>query len=144
MYDLDSEIREIDEYWDRENQYIKDSGIYTPEEVEQILASHEEIRRNKKDEAREKYRRELYCRSVERELMNLDREMELEPDDLDVDYDLGAMDDDDDYEMLRAMREERDAYDDFIASMDMKWLKVVKRLPLFVMQQPLLDELLAE
>ena len=120
MYDLDSEIREIDEYWDRENQYIKDSGIYTPEEVEQILASHEEIRRNKKDEAREKYRRELYCRSVERELMNLDREMELEPDDLDVDYDLGAMDDDDDYEMLRAMREERDAYDDFIASMDMK------------------------
>ena len=27
MYDLDSEIREIDEYWDRENQYIKDSGI---------------------------------------------------------------------------------------------------------------------
>ena len=120
MYDLDSEIREIDEYWDRENQYIKDSGIYTPEEVEQILASHEEIRCNKKDEAREKYRREMYCMSVERELMNLDREMELEPDDLDVDYDLGAMDDDDDYEMLRAMREERDAYDDFIASMDMK------------------------
>ena len=94
--------------------------LYTPEEVEQILASHEEIRRNKKDEAREKYRRELYCRSVEHELMNQDREMELEPDDLDVDYDLGAMDDDDDYEMLRAMREERDAYDDFIASMDMK------------------------
>lgn len=105
MYDLDSEIREIDEYWDRENQYIKNSGIYTPEEVEQILASHEEIRRNKKDEAREKYRRELYCMSVEHELMNLDREMELEPDDLDVDYDLGAMDDDDDYEMLRVMRE---------------------------------------
>ena len=32
MYDLDLEVQEIDEYWDRENQYIKDSGIYTPEE----------------------------------------------------------------------------------------------------------------
>ena len=50
-------------------------------EVEQILASHEEIRRNKKAEVRAKYKEEM--------------------------------------EMLRAMREERDAYDDFIASMDM-------------------------
>ena len=30
-----------------------------------------------------------------------------------------ASDDGVDYEMLRAMREERDAYDDFIASLDM-------------------------
>ncbi len=29
-------------------------------------------------------------------------------------------DDDYDYEMLREMKEERDAYDDFIASLDMK------------------------
>ena len=121
MYDLDSEIREIDEYWDRENQYIKDSGIYTPEEVEQILASHEEIRRNKKAEVRAKYKEEMEMLRDDIEQMQFDREIEraLEPDDWEMDYDLGAMDDDDDYEMLRAMREERDAYDDFIASMDM-------------------------
>ena len=48
-----AKIKEIDEYWDRENQYIKDSGIYTKEEVEQILANHEEIRRSKKEEVKE-------------------------------------------------------------------------------------------
>ena len=122
MYDLDSEIREIDEYWDRENQYIKDSGIYTPEEVEQILANHEEIRRNKKAEVRAKYQEEMEMLRDDIEQMQYDREMErlLGPDDLDVDYDLGLSSDDGvDYEMLRAMREERDAYDDFIASLDM-------------------------
>ena len=122
MYDLDSEIREIDEYWDRENQYIKDSGIYTPEEVEQILANHEEIRRNKKAEVRAKYKEEMEMLRDDMEKMQYDREMErlLESDDLDADYDLGlASDDGVDYEMLRAMREERDAYDDFIASLDM-------------------------
>ena len=122
MYDLDSEIREIDEYWDRENQYIKDSGIYTPEEVEQILANHEEIRRNKKAEVRAKYKEEMEMLRDDIEQMHYDREMErlLGPDDLDADYDLGlASDDGVDYEMLRAMREERDAYDDFIASLDM-------------------------
>ena len=37
------------------------------------------------------------------------------------DYGLGATYNDDyDYNMLRAMKEERDAYDDFIASMDME------------------------
>ena len=123
MYDLDSEIREIDEYWDRENQYIKDSGIYTPEEVEQILANHEEIRRNKKAEVRAKYKEEMEMLRDDIEQMQYDRELErlLETDDLDEDYDMDLMatDDDVDYEMLRAMREERDAYDDFIASMDM-------------------------
>ena len=123
MYDLDLEIQEIDEYWDRENQYIKDSGIYTPEEVEQILANHEEIRRNKKAEVRAKYKEEMEMLRDDIEQMQYDRELErlLETDDLDEDYDrdLMATDDDVDYEMLRAMREERDAYDDFIASMDM-------------------------
>lgn len=46
---LGDKFKEIDEYWDSENQYIKDSGIYTPEEVEQILANHEEIRRNQRE-----------------------------------------------------------------------------------------------
>ena len=112
MFDLDSEIREIDEYWDRENQYIKDSGIYTPEEVEQILANHEEIRRNKKQEALAKYKEELQMMRDDAELMLADDEMD----------DLVYENDYDDYyddSMLRAMREERDAYDDFIASLDM-------------------------
>lgn len=121
MYDLDSEIREIDEYWDRENQYIKDSGIYTPEEVEQILASHEEIRRNKKAEVRVKYKEEMQMLRDDIEQMQYDREIErlMESENLDVDYNLGFASDDTDYEMFRAMREERDAYDDFIASLDM-------------------------
>lgn len=51
---LSARFKEIDEYWDRENQYIKDSGIYTPEEVEQILANHEEIRRNQREERTKK------------------------------------------------------------------------------------------
>ena len=76
MYDLDSEICEIDEYWDRENQYIKDSGIYTPEEVEQILANHEEIRRNMKAEVRAKYKEEMQILHDEMEQMHYDREME--------------------------------------------------------------------
>lgn len=112
MFDLDSEIREIDEYWDRENQYIKDSGIYTPEEVEQILANHEEIRRNKKQEALAKYKEELQMMCDDAELMLADDEMgDFE---FDNDYD-----EDYDDSMLRAMKEERDAYDDFIASLDM-------------------------
>ena len=121
MYNLDSKIKEIDEYWDRENQYIKDSGIYTPEEIEQILANHEEIRRNKKAEVRAKYEEEMKMLRDDIEQMQYDKEIEtaLEPDYFDSDYNLGAIDDDEDYEMLRAMREERDAYDDFIASLDM-------------------------
>lgn len=31
------QVDEIDEYWDRENGYIINSGIYTEEEVQQIL-----------------------------------------------------------------------------------------------------------
>lgn len=55
----ESEIEEIDEYRDRENQYIKDSGIYTKEEVEQIIANHEEIRRSKKAEVKARYKGDL-------------------------------------------------------------------------------------
>ena len=56
---LGDKFKEIGEYWDRENQYIKDSGIYTPEEVEQILANHEEIRRNQREEASKKFNEEV-------------------------------------------------------------------------------------
>ena len=71
----ESEIREIDEYWDRENEYIKSSGIYTDEEVQQILANHEEIRNSKKEEARANYEIDKELLSVDREQLQLDREM---------------------------------------------------------------------
>ena len=71
----ESEIEEIDEYWDRENQYIKSSGIYTKEEVEQILANHEEIRRSKKAEAKSKYKSDFEMLRDEREQILFDKEM---------------------------------------------------------------------
>lgn len=48
----EKEVDEINEYWDRENEYIKSSGIYTKEEVEQILENHNRIRKEKLAEAK--------------------------------------------------------------------------------------------
>ena len=118
-----SKLQEVDEYWDRENQYIKTCGIYTPEEVEQILANHDEIRRSKKDEIKQEYEKLL---GDYREQIQLDREINWLDDfnlDDDLEYDMlesaASNDDTEYYQMLRDMKEERDAYDDFIASMDM-------------------------
>ena len=69
----ESEIEEIDEYWDRENQYIKSSGIYTKEEVKQILANHEEIRRSKKAEVKAKYKGDFEMLRDEREQLLFDK-----------------------------------------------------------------------
>ena len=124
----ESEIEEIDEYWDRENQYIKDSGIYTKEEVEQIIANHEEIRRSKKAEVKAKYKGDLEILRDEREQILFDKEMaEFNRDCIkdEIEYEqilIGnntSLDDTEYYENLRAKREEQAAYDDFIASLDM-------------------------
>ena len=118
-----SKLQEVDDYWDRENEYIKTCGIYTPKEVEQILANHNEIRRSKKDEIKKKYDKLL---GDYREQIQLDREINSADglymdDDLDDDMIecVASNDDAEYYQMLRDMKEERDAYDDFIASMDM-------------------------
>lgn len=118
---LGAKFKEIDEYWDRENQYIKDSGIYTREEVEQILANHEEIRRNQKEEANAKFNEEVQMYRDEHSQMELDMVGYMDPDFMDSDDEVVGFtsNDDFDYEMLRAMKEERDAYDDFVASLDM-------------------------
>ncbi len=118
---LGAKFKEIDEYWDRENQYIKDSGIYTREEVEQILANHEEIRRNQKEEANAKFNEEVQMYRDEHSQMELDMVGYMDPDFMDLDDEVVGFtsNDDFDYEMLRAMKEERDAYDDFVASLDM-------------------------
>ena len=119
---LGDKFKEIDEYWDRENQYIKDSGIYTPEEVEQILANHEEIKRNQRAEASAKFNEEVQMYREEHSQRMLDMDGYMDPDFMDLDDGIEDFesDDDFDYEMLREMKEERDAYDDFIASLDMK------------------------
>lgn len=118
-----SKLQEVDDYWDRENEYIKTCGIYTPEEVEQILVNHNEIRRSKKKEIKKKYDKLLGDYKAQ---TKLDREINgfdgLYMDD-DLDDELLVSDtsyeDAEYYRMLRDMKEERDAYDDFIASLDM-------------------------
>jgi len=124
----ESEINEIDEYWDRENQYIKDSGIYTKEEVEQIIANHEEIRQSKKAEVKAKYKGDLEMLRDEREQLLFDKEMaefnrDCVKDDIESEQILNdsdtSSDDAEYYAALRARQEEQAAYDDFIASLDM-------------------------
>ena len=124
----ESEINEIDEYWDRENQYIKDSGIYTKEEVEQIIANHEEIRQSKKAEVKANYKGDLEMLRDEREQLLFDKEMaefnrDCVKDDIESEQILNdsdtSSDDAEYYAALRARQEEQAAYDDFIASLDM-------------------------
>ena len=75
-YDMyESEVDEIDDYWDRENKHIKNSGIYTEEEVQQILANNEEMRRSKKNEAQERYELERDRLRFNREQVEHNREM---------------------------------------------------------------------
>jgi len=123
----ESEIKEIDEYWDKENQYIKSSGIYTKEEVKQILANHEEIRRSKKAEVKAKYKGDLEMLRDEREQLLFDKEMaefnrDCVKDDIEYEQLLNdsdtSSDDAEYYAALRARQEEQAAYDDFIASLD--------------------------
>jgi len=124
----ESEIKEIDEYWDKENQYIKSSGIYTKEEVKQILANHEEIRQSKKAEVKAKYKGDLEMLRDEREQLLFDKEMaefnrDCVKDDIEYEQLLNdsdtSSDDAEYYAALRARQEEQAAYDDFIASLDM-------------------------
>ncbi len=123
MDEYQSKLKEVDEYWDRENQYIKSCGIYTPEEVEQILANHNAIRRSKKKEIKKKYDKLLGDYKAK---TRIDRAItgfgDLYMDD-DLDYEMlecdTSSDDAEYYQMLRDMKEERDAYDDYIAYLDM-------------------------
>lgn len=118
----DDQVREINEYWDRENKYIKSSGIYTKEEIRQILEEHNRVRREQLAKAKEDFVWEIDWireqkqwaaedRRMEREYRELERELEMQELQDTVD-DLKAM-------AYRARREEQAAYDDFIASLDM-------------------------
>lgn len=117
------QLREVDEYWDKENKYIKTSGIYTKEEIAQILEQHEEIRRNKKKEILERFDFDMDMIAYDKEQLEFDREqVEMDLETAMQDRVLAQMDNQQDMDELRmraAMREEQAAYADFIASIDM-------------------------
>ena len=116
------QLHEVDEYWDRENKYIKTSGIYTKEEIEQILEQHEEIRRNKKKEILERF--DFYMDMIAYDKEQLEMDQEQAESDLEFamqERESAQMDNQQDMDELRmraAMREEQAAYADFIASLD--------------------------
>jgi len=118
MYE--TEIQEIDEYWDREDKYIRDSGIYTKEEIRQILDEHNEARRRQKEEAKETY-------LIEKESIDFDKEQlefERQQAEMDMEYvmlerDLINMEQEEmESRIIAARNEELAAYSDFIASLD--------------------------
>jgi len=120
----DNTVSEINERVDQENEYVKSSGIYTKEEVEQIIDSNNQIRNEKLAEAKKAYdeamawvkeQKQLDAeeRQLKRDIRALKREIaELDADSISVANDIND-------QMYRAYREERAAYDDFIASLDM-------------------------
>ena len=120
----DNTVSEINERVDQENEYVKSSAIYTKEEIEQIIESNNQIRNEKLAEAKKAYdeamawvkeQRQLDAeeRQLKRDIRALKREIaELDADSISVANDIND-------QMYKAYREERAAYDDFIASLDM-------------------------
>ena len=114
----EKKVGEINEYWDRENEYIKSSGIYTKEEVEQILDNHNQIRNEKIAEAKKDYEEALDWIREQKQWAVEQRQWERE--DREIERQLARFNaDDDDDRTYRAHKEELAAYDDFIASLDM-------------------------
>ena len=120
----DNTVSEINERVDQENEYVKSSGIYTKKEVEQIIDSNNLLRNEKLAEAKKAYdeamawvkeQKQLDAeeRQLKRDIRALKREIaELDADSISVANDIND-------QIYRAYREERAAYDDFIASLDM-------------------------
>ena len=120
----DNTVSEINERVDQENEYVKSSGIYTKEEIEQVIESNNQIRNEKLAEAKKAYdeamawvkeqkQLDIEERQLKRDIRALKREIaELDADSISVANDIND-------QMYRAYREERAAYDDFIASLDM-------------------------
>ena len=120
----DNTVSEINERVDQENEYVKSSGIYTKEEIGQIIESNNQIRNEKLAEAKKAYdeamawvkeQKQLDAeeRQLKRDIRALKREIaELDADSISVANDIND-------QMYKAYREERAAYDDFIASLDM-------------------------
>ena len=120
MYE--AELQEIDEYWDREEKYIRNSGIYTEEEIRQILEEHNEARRRQKEEVKDRYLFERESIDFDREQLEYDRQQAVDEMEFAMlERDLIAMDQEQEMEarIIAARNEELAAYSDFIASLDM-------------------------
>ena len=116
-----SELQEIDDYWDREDEYIRKSGIYTKAEIRQILEEHNEVRRSQKEDVRERYQIDMESIDFDKEQLEYDRQQA--EDDMEfamLERDLIAMDQEQemDARIIAARNEELAAYSDFIASLD--------------------------
>lgn len=116
-----SELQEIDEYWNREDEYIRKSGIYTKPEIRQILEEHNEVRRSQKEDVRERYQIDMESIDFDKEQLEYDRQQA--EDDMEfamLERDLIAMDQEQemDARIIAARNEELAAYSDFIASLD--------------------------
>ena len=117
-----NELQEIDDYWDREDEYIRKSGIYTKAEIRQILEEHNEVRRSQKEDVRERYQMDMESIDFDKEQLEYDRQQA--EDDMEfamLERDLIAMDQEQeiDARIIAARNEELAAYSDFIASLDM-------------------------
>lgn len=117
------QLREVDEYWDRENNFIKTIGIYTNEEIAQILEEHEKVRRSKKAEILERFDFDMEMIAFDKEQLEMDREQAVS--DLEFamqERESAQMELDQAQDMnsrqIAAHNEELDAYADFIASLD--------------------------
>ena len=73
MYEMESQ--EIDDYWDREDQDIILSGIYTKEEIVEILEEHNEMRRSQHEDLRNDY--EMEMDSLHDDIEQLECDLEL-------------------------------------------------------------------
>ena len=74
----ESELSEVDEYWDRENEYIMNNDVYTDEEKRMIIEQHNSIRNSKKEEIQSQYEFEKDDLEWQKEQAAFDRQMERE------------------------------------------------------------------
>ena len=120
----DNTVSEINERVDQENEYVKSSGIYTKEEIEQIIDSNNQIRNEKLAEAKKAYEEAIACAREQKQLGIEERQLERDIRELkgqisELDADSISVANDFNDQVYRAHREERAAYDDFIASLGM-------------------------
>ena len=74
----ENELSEVDEYWDRENEYIMNNDVYTDEEKRMIIEQHNSIRNSKKEEIQSQYEFEKDDLEWQKEQAEFDRQMERE------------------------------------------------------------------
>lgn len=71
----ETRTRDMDEYWDGEERYLRESGIYTEEELKQVLSDLNESRREQKEQALADYEMEKSFIQDDREMLEIDREL---------------------------------------------------------------------